>query len=78
MGGLRRPFVLPTDVLEGAARALVCARSVGEGEDAIPVDQIEIVAGREVPVLLLPLGEFTVEVKSPGDETLWTKRVEIR
>jgi hypothetical protein len=61
MGGLRSPHLLPEDVCGSASRCLVQARFASEGEDAIPVDQIVVEAGKPVPALMLPQGSFTFQ-----------------
>jgi hypothetical protein len=58
MGGLRSPHPLQEDVCGAAPRCLVQARFANEGEDAIPVDQVIVEAGKPVPALMLPEGSF--------------------
>ena len=73
----RREFALPADVQGDALRALAVARRVGEPDEAIPADRVELVAGRELPVLLVPPGEYVVTVRSSADEELLTERVSV-
>jgi hypothetical protein len=78
LGGLRRPYELPADVCGSEPRVLVTVRVASESDEAIPIDRIEVVAGEPVPALLLPIGEFVLEVKSLGDETLRKEKIEVR
>ncbi len=71
MGGRREPFELPADVCGDAPRCVVEARASNEGEDAIPVDRVEVRAGEPVPALMLPAGAFVIEAKSASNERLW-------
>lgn len=78
MGGLRRFHELPRDVLGPETRVLVEARAVGESPDAVPVDRVEVVAGAPIPALVLPAGEFWLEVENVGDETLRKAKIRVR
>ncbi len=78
MGGDRKPYKLPAAICGPAARCLVRARVASESEDAVPVDQIEVISGRSVPVLMLPVGEFALEVKDAADKTVKTSRIKMR
>jgi hypothetical protein len=70
LGGRRAPHLLPPDVCTGADRCLVSARAAGEGDDAIPVDQVEVVRGIPVPALLLPPGSYRVRVEDAAGTLL--------
>jgi hypothetical protein len=63
MDGARRREALPRGVCGAADRCLVRARLRAEVPDGIPVDQVEVVRGRPVPVLLLPPGTYRIEVE---------------
>lgn len=63
MDGLRSPFPLSDGICGPAPLCLVKARPVAEGTDAIPIDQIVVTAGKPVPALLLPDGDFVVRVE---------------
>lgn len=70
MGGLRSPFPLPEGICGAAPRCLVRARPVKEGEDAVPIDQIMVEAGKPVPALVLPAGEFAIRVEDAGGKVI--------
>lgn len=72
MGGLRQPVPLPDGVCGDEARVLVRAMVRGEGAAAIPIDQVEVSAGATPPVLMLPEGEFVIEVWSASNVRLST------
>jgi hypothetical protein len=76
--GDRKPYKLPKNICETAARCLVRARLAGESTDAVPIDQVEIIAGLSIPVLMLPTGEFVLEVKDAADKILKTSRIKLR
>ncbi len=65
LGGSRIPYRLPKKICGSAQRCLVRARITSEGSDAIPIDQLEVSASRPAPALMLPAGEFIVEVQDP-------------
>ena len=77
-GVARKPYHLTTNPCAGTARCLVRARFAAEDVDAVPIDQVEAVAGHTVPALMLPAGEFVLEVKDADDKMLKTWRVKFR
>ena len=60
---------------ESAPRCLARARSAREGADAIPIDQLEVLAEDPAPALMLPAGEFIIEVQDPEGKPLTNFRV---
>ena len=78
LGGDRKPYKLPKNICETAARCLVRARVAGESTDAVPIDQVEVVAKRGIPALMLPIGEYVLEVKDAADKMLMTSRIKLR
>lgn len=58
MHGYRRPRPIPAKLLPATGRRLVQAFVAGETADAVPIDQVIVTAGAELPVLMLPLGNF--------------------
>ena len=52
----REPVDIPEALLPDEGARLVQAFAAGEGEDAIPVDQVLVTAGEPAPPLLLPSG----------------------
>jgi hypothetical protein len=61
--GMRSPYALPKDICQSAANCLVRARRIGEAEDAIATDVLEVQAGPAPANLMLPVGEFNVTVE---------------
>jgi len=76
MGGLRSPHTLPPDVCGTARGCLVRARLENESADAVPVDQVIVVAGTPAPVLMIPEGRYRVTVEGLGATTLRTFTVQ--
>lgn len=62
----RRPVAIPRRLLPAAGRRLVQAFAAGEHEDAIPLDQIVVHAGRRPPPLMLPRGPVRWAVQDPA------------
>lgn len=52
--GPRHPLALPTDLCERSESCLVEARLAAEGNDAVPIDRLEIRQDRPGPVLMVP------------------------
>jgi hypothetical protein len=75
LGGSRSPYRLSKQVCGAAPRCLVRARSSREGADAIPIDQLEVLAERPAQALMLPAGEFIIEVQDPEGKSLTNFRV---
>ncbi len=57
LGGLRVEVEIPGSLVPPRRRLLVRAQRASEPANAVPVDQVEIRAGADVPVLWLPPGE---------------------
>lgn len=70
MSGLRSPHPLPAGICGKAPRCLVKARPVKEGEDAIPIDQILVEAGKPVPSLMLPAGELVIRAEDAAGKVI--------
>lgn len=75
LGTDRRPYRLPGNICGSAARCLVRARFEAESDDAVAVDQVEAITGQANAVLMLPAGEFVLEVKDAADRMLKTYRI---
>jgi hypothetical protein len=75
LGGARSPYRIPRKICGAEKRCLVKARPSNESADAIPVDQVEVVADQPAPTLMLPAGNFTVEAQDPAARTLKTVKV---
>src|SRR5262245_46120443 len=75
LGGRRGRYRLPNHACGAAPRCLVRARSAREGADAMPIDQLEVLAERPAPALMLPAGEFIIEVQDPEGKPLTNFRV---
>ena len=68
--GMRGPYALPKDICQSAANCLVRARRVGEAEDAIATDLLEVQAGPAPANLMLPVGEFNITVEDAAGKLL--------
>jgi hypothetical protein len=75
LGGSRGPYRLPKDVCGAERRCLVRARLASEPADAIPIDQLEVLAERQAAALMLPAGEFIIEVQDPEGRPLTNFRI---
>jgi hypothetical protein len=75
LGGSRGPYRLPKNVCGAERRCLVRARIASEPADAIPIDQLEVLAERPAPALMLPAGEFTIEVQDPDGRPVMNFRI---
>jgi len=78
LGGARRPYKLPRAICGTEPRCLVRARAAPESSDAIPVDELEITADQRAPTLMLPRGEFVIDVQDSAGNTLRTLSVRRR
>ncbi len=61
----RRPVKIPRRLLPAQGRRLVQAFAAEEPEDAIPLDQIVVEAGREAPPLMLPQRRIRWAIQDP-------------
>jgi hypothetical protein len=61
----RKPAPIPAGLLPRSSRRLVQAFLAGEPEDAVPVDQVLVEAGRPLPKLMLPTGRIRYAVQDP-------------
>lgn len=77
MGKRRKPYKIPANICGSTAHCFVSARVAGESGDAVPVDQVEVIAGRGIPVLMLPPGEFVLEVKDTTDKMLQASNIKL-
>lgn len=58
MDGYRKPTEIPRKLLPKSGRRLVQAFVEGESAEAVPLDQVLVVAGQPLPVLMLPKGKY--------------------
>jgi hypothetical protein len=66
----RKVVPVPADLMPRSGRVLVQAFLDNEADDAVPVDQIVVIAGHKPPPLLVPAGALRFRVRSgyrPGD-----------
>lgn len=77
LGGSRRPYRLPKRICGAAPRCLARARVAREAADAIPIDQLEVSAARPAPALMLPAGEFIIDVQDPAGKTIANFRITV-
>jgi hypothetical protein len=75
LGGSRGPYRLPKNVCGAERRCLVRARAASEPADAIPIDQLEVLAEWRAPALMLPAGAFIIEVQDPGGRPVMNFRI---
>ena len=75
LAGTRGPYQLPSSICGAEHRCLVRARAASETRDASPVDQLEVLAEQRTPTLMLPGGEFIIEVESPEGRPITNFRV---
>ncbi|HMC91390.1 MAG TPA: hypothetical protein VKI45_02920, partial [Allosphingosinicella sp.] len=61
----RRPQPVPARLLPRSGRRLVQAFLAAEPDDAVPVDQVLVEAGRPAPRLMLPRGRIRYAVQDP-------------
>ena len=66
----RRAYHLPKGICGASSHCLVSARAVGEAATAVPFDKLEITSGKPQPALLLPAGDFIIEVQDPEGKQL--------
>jgi hypothetical protein len=74
-GGSRGPYRLPKNVCGAEPRCLVRARAANESEGATPLDQLEVLAKRPAPALMLPAGEFVIEIQDPEGKPVKNFRI---
>lgn len=74
LNGERKQYILPTDVCQTEKNCLVRARFVHESADAVPIDQIEV-RGNTKTALMLPDGDFLIEVENASGKKLKAWRV---
>jgi len=75
LGGLRKPQVLDFEKLDRAEPVLVQAFMAEEGENAVPVDQVLLYPGKDVPVLMLPSGTMRVRAIDKSGRVLGSYEV---
>jgi hypothetical protein len=75
LGGSRGPYRLPKNVCGAERRCLVRARAASETADATPIDQLEVLADRPAPRLMLPAGEFIIEAENPEGKPIMSFRI---
>jgi hypothetical protein len=59
----REPRAIPAELLPAAGERLVLAYAKQHGEDATAIDAVLVQAGKPVPKLMLPKGEFRFKVQ---------------
>jgi len=60
----RRPVAVPANLIPLKGTRLIKAYVAAEAEDAVPVDQVLVTAGKPIPKLMLPPGHFRYEVEN--------------
>ena len=59
----RRPVAVPANLIPQKGTRLIKAYIAAEAEDAVPVDQVLVTAGKPLPKLMLPRGAIRYEVE---------------
>jgi hypothetical protein len=59
----RRPVAVPANLIPHKGTRLIKAYIAAEAEDAVPVDQVLVTAGKPLPKLMLPSGRIRYEVE---------------
>jgi hypothetical protein len=59
----RRPQAIPTELLPKQGRRMIYAFHANEPNDAVPADAVLVEAGKPVPQLMLPKGQFRYVVE---------------
>lgn len=59
----RRPVAIPAHLIPQKGTRLIKAFIAAEAEDAVPVDQVLVTAGKPLPKLMLPPGRIRYEVE---------------
>ncbi len=77
MNGLRGPFLLPDDVLQGNDAVQVEVWPEQEPDGAVPIDRVEVRAGDGPKALMLASGRYRMEVRSVEDEVLSRTTIEL-
>jgi len=62
MGGLRKYYEFSVELCKGKFPCLVQAFLANEGKDTVPIDQIKVSDNKNIPALVLPIGEFRLRV----------------
>ena len=63
----RTPTAIPTNLLPTKGTRLVQAFIAGEADDAVPIDQVLVVAGKPAPMLMLPAAKVRFAVQDAAD-----------
>ena len=59
----RKPVAVPANLIPNKGTRLIKAYIAAEAEDAVPVDQLLVTAGKPLPKLMLPPGRIRYEVE---------------
>jgi len=62
----RRPVAVPANLIPQKGTRLIKAYIATEAEDAVPVDQVLVTAGKPLPKLMLPPGRIRYQVEDAG------------
>lgn len=63
----RRPVAVPADLIPHNGTRLIKAYIAAEAEDAVPVDQVLVTAGKPMPKLMLPPSRIRYEVEDAAN-----------
>lgn len=73
----RTPTPIPQSLRNGQGMQLVQAFYADEPDDAVPIDQILVKPGEEVPALMLPKGEFRVRTWDETGKVIATEKLKV-
>ena len=78
MGGLRKHYEFSVELCKGKFPSLVQAFLANEGKDAVPIDQVQVSDSKNVPALVLPVGEFRLRVVDDSGNIINESKIELK
>ncbi len=69
MAGYRRPYALKPEWQPASGRALAQAFVAAEPDEAIPMDQVLLIADQPLPCLMLPTGRYRLMLQQEDGTT---------
>jgi len=78
MGGLRKHYEFSAELCKGKFPSLVQAFLANEGKDAVPIDQVKVSDSKNIPALVLPVGEFKLRVVDDYGNIVNESKIELK
>lgn len=78
MGGLRKYYEFSAELCKGKFPCLVQAFLANEGKDTVPIDQIKVSDNKNIPALVLPIGEFRLRVVDDSGSIINESKIKIK